>query len=90
MYKENEIGTITLQFATPHSSVRCTKDIQLHMIDGCLDDSSQSIYHQSLVRTHHGDAVNFNSYFIFISDRHYTHIFHILLMIICLFTDIIS
>ena len=43
-----------------------------------------------LVRTHHGDAVNFNSYFIFVSDRHYTHIFHILLMVICLFTDIIS
>ena len=44
----------------------------------------------SLVRTHHGDAENFNSYFIFVSDRHYIHIFHILLMVICLFTDIIS
>ena len=43
-----------------------------------------------LVWTHHGDAVNFNSYFIFVSDHHYMHIFHILLMVICLFTDIIS
>ena len=42
------------------------------------------------IRTNHGDAVNFNSYFIFVSGRHYTHIFHILLKVICLFTDIIS
>ena len=44
----------------------------------------------ALVRTHYGDAENFNSYFIFVSDRHYIHIFYILLMVICLFTDIIS
>ena len=43
-----------------------------------------------LVRTHHGDAEIFKLYFILVSDRHCTHIFHILLMVICLYTDIIS
>ena len=44
----------------------------------------------SVFQTHHGDAKNLNSDFISISVRHNIHIFHILLMVFCLYIDFIS